>query len=124
MPGLIEVALERGLQIELTEHLGYEKGDPEARFYPNSGNGSTPKVVDAEVGALGLGIPRDCGGSFIPRLVPKGQRRLGGGDDMIISLYAGGMTIRDIQKHLVSMIGTDLSHELRDDVMTCSTSCV
>src|SRR5699024_7655501 len=46
-----------------------------------------------------------------PRLVPKGQRRLGGLDDMIISLYAGGMTIRDIQHHLASTIGTDLSHE-------------
>lgn len=124
VPGLIEAVLERGLQIELTDHLGYEKGDPEARFYPNSRNGSTPKLVDAEVGALDLDIPRDRGGSFIPRLVPKGQRRLGGLDDMIISLYAGGMTIRDIQQHLVSTIGTDLSHELRDDVMTCSTSCV
>ncbi|MBD4501756.1 IS256 family transposase, partial [Xanthomonas citri pv. citri] len=51
------------------------------------------------------------GGSFTPRLVPKGQRRLGGLDDMIISLYAGGMTIRDIQHHLASTIGTDLSHE-------------
>nr|WP_104081213.1 IS256 family transposase [Cryobacterium sp. Y11] len=111
VPGLIKAVLERGLQIELTDHLGYEKGDPEARFYPNSRNGSTPKLVDAEIGALDLDIPRDRSGSFIPRLVPKGQRRLGGLDDMIISLYAGGMTIRDIQQHLVSTIGTDLSHE-------------
>ena len=111
VPGLIKAALERGLQVELTEHLGYEKGDPEARFYPNSRNGSTPKLVDAEVGELDLDIPRDRGGRFIPRLVPKGSRRLGGLDDMIISLYAGGMTIRDIQQHLVSTIGTDLSHE-------------
>lgn len=111
VPGLIKAALERGLQVELTEHLGYEKGDPEARFYPNSRNGSTPKMVSAEVGELDLDIPRDRSGSFVPRLVPKGSRRLGGLDDMIISLYAGGMTIRDIQQHLVSTIGTDLSHE-------------
>ena len=68
VPGLIKAALERGLQVELTEHLGYEKGDPEARFYSNSRNGFTPKMVTAEVGELDLDIPRDRGGSFIPRL--------------------------------------------------------
>ncbi|EAB9064358.1 IS256-like element ISMlu11 family transposase, partial [Salmonella enterica subsp. enterica] len=66
---------------------------------------------ESEVGPIELDVPRDRGGSFTPRLVPKGQRRLGGLDDMIISLYAGGMTIRDIQHHLASTIGTDLSHE-------------
>jgi len=111
VPGLIKATLERGLQAELTDHVGYEKGDPEARFFPNSRNGATPKTVATEVGDIDLDIPRDRDGSFIPRLVPKGQRRLGGIDDMIISLYAGGMTIRDIQHHLVSTIGTDLSHE-------------
>ena len=67
--------------------------------------------MESEVGPIELDVPRDRGGSFTPRLVPKGQRRLGGLDDMIISLYAGGMTIRDIQHHLASTIGTDLSHE-------------
>ncbi len=56
-------------------------------------------------------MPRDRAGSFTPRLVPKGSRRLGGLDDMIISLYAGGVTIRDIQHHLVTTIGTELLHE-------------
>jgi len=111
VPGLIKATLERGLQAELTEHLGYEKGDPEARFYPNSRNGTTPKTVSAEIGDLDLDIPRDRAGDFIPRLVPKGARRLGGLDDMIVSLYAGGMTMRDIQHHLASTIGTELSHE-------------
>jgi putative transposase len=111
VPGLIKAALERGLQAELTDHVGYEKGDPEARFFPNSRNGTTPKTVASEVGDVDLEVPRDRAGSFEPRLVPKGQRRLGGIDDMIISLYAGGMTIRDIQHHLVCTIGTDLSHE-------------
>ena len=96
MPGLIKAALERGLQAELTEHLGYDKGDPEARFYTNSRNGTSAKTVAAEVGDLELGIPRDRDGSFTPRLVPRGERCLGGLDDMIISLYAGGMTVRDI----------------------------
>ena len=67
--------------------------------------------MSSEVGQIDLDTPRDRAGSFIPRLVQTGSRRLGGLDDMIISLYAGGMTIRDIQHHLVSTIGTDLSHE-------------
>ncbi|MBD4677795.1 IS256 family transposase, partial [Xanthomonas citri pv. citri] len=92
-------------------HLDYEKGSSEAPKHANSRNGTTPKTVESEVGPIELDVPRDRGGSFTPRLVPKGQRRLGGLDDMIISLYAGGMTIRDIQHHLASTIGTDLSHE-------------
>jgi transposase-like protein len=111
VPGLIKAALERGLQAELTEHLGYEKGDPEARLYENSRNGSSAKSVSTEVGDIDFDIPRDRAGSFAPRLVPKGSRRLGGLDDMIISLYAGGMTQRDIQHHLASTLGTELSYE-------------
>ncbi len=58
-----------------------------------------------------LAVPRDRDGSFEPRLVPKGSRRAGGLDEMIISLYAGGMTVRDIQHHLARTIGTELSHD-------------
>jgi len=111
IPGLIKAALERGLAAELTGHLGYEKGAVEAAAYVNSRNGHTPKTVATQVGEVDLAVPRDRDGSFIPRLVPKGSRRLGGLDDMIISLYAGGMTIRDIEHHLVSTIGTELSRE-------------
>ena len=60
---------------------------------------------------MDLDVPRDRAGTFTPMLVPKGQRRLDGLDAMIISLYAGGMTVRDIQHHLASTLGTDLSHE-------------
>jgi putative transposase len=111
IPELIKAALERGLQAELTDHVGYEKGDAEASLFVNSRNGTTPKTVRSQVGDIGLDVPRDREGTFIPRLVPKGSRRLGGLDEMIISLYAGGMTVRDIQHHLVSTIGTELSHE-------------
>lgn len=111
LPGLIKLALERGLAAELTDHLGYEKGDPAGRALPNARNGASPKTVQSEAGPVGLDVPRDRDGSFTPRLVPKGQRRIGGLDDMIISLYAGGMTLRDIQFHLVSTIGTEVSHE-------------
>ena len=111
IPGLIKAALERGLQAELTGHLGYEKGAPEASLFANSRNGTTSKTMASQVGEFVLDQPRDRDGSFIPRLVPKGSRRLGGLDEIIISLYAGGMTIRDIQHHLATTIGTELSHE-------------
>ncbi|GAA2000189.1 IS256 family transposase [Nakamurella flavida] len=111
VPGLIKAALERGLQAELSDHLGYDKGDPQARLFPNSRNGSTPKTVSSQVGPVDLDIPRDRAGSFTPRLVPQGSRRLGGLDEIIVSLYAGGMTLRDIQHHLAATVGTELSHE-------------
>ena len=111
IPELIKAALERGLQAELADHLGYDKGDPEASAFANSRNGTTPKTVASQVGDVPLDVPRDRDGTFTPRLVPKGARRLGGLDEMIISLYAGGMTVRDIQHHLVSTLGTELSHE-------------
>jgi putative transposase len=111
LPEMVKAVLERGLQAELTDHLGYEKGDPAGRGSPNSRNGSTPKTVATEVGDVALAVPRDRAGLFEPRLIPKGSRRAGGLDDMIISLYAGGMTVRDIQHHLARTIGTELSHD-------------
>ena len=86
IPGLIKAALERGLQAELSEHLGYEKGAVEASLFANSRNGSTPKTLASQVGQIPLEVPRDREGSFTPRLVPKGSRRLGGLDEMIICL--------------------------------------
>jgi transposase-like protein len=94
--GLLKAALEHGLEVELTDHVGYERGDPDASLFPNSRNGSTPKMVPSEIGEVDLAVLRDRNGTFAPQLVPKGSRRLGGLDEMIISLYAGGMTLRDI----------------------------
>jgi putative transposase len=111
LPELVKAVLERGLQAELADHLGYEKGDPAGRGSPNSRNGSSPKTVESQVGPIALDTPRDRAGSFEPRLVPKGSRRLAGLDEQIISLYAGGMTVRDIKHHLARTLGTDLSHE-------------
>lgn len=108
---MIKAVLERGLQAELSDHVGYDKGDPEAGLFPNSRNGTSAKTVSSELGDVVLDIPRDRAGTFSPMLVPKGVRRIGGLDDMIISLYAGGMTIRDIQHHLAATIGTELSPE-------------
>lgn len=111
LPELVKRVLEAGLQAELTDHLGYEKHDRAGHGSGNSRNGVTGKRLGTEVGDLDLATPRDRNGTFEPQLVPKGERRLGGLSDMIISLYAGGMTIRDIQAHLERTLGTELSHE-------------
>ena len=116
LPEMIKAVLERGMDAELTDHLGYEKGDPGGNGSGNSRNGSTPKTVGTEVGDIGLDQPRDRNSSFASALVPKGARRLGGLEEMIISLYAGGMTIRDIQHHLAATLGTELSHETISNV--------
>src|SRR5215212_3548513 len=111
LPELVKRVLEAGLQTELTDHLGYEKHDRAGHGSGNSRNGTMAKRLGTEVGDIDLATPRDRNSSFEPRLVPKGERRLGGLSDMIVSLYAGGMTIRDIQAHLERTLGTQLSHE-------------
>lgn len=116
---MLKAVLERGLRSELTEHLGYGKHDPAGHGSGNSRNGSTPKTVLTEVGPVPLDIPRDRAGTFVPTLVPKGERRLGGLSDIIISLYAGGMTVRDICHHLQRVYGTELS---ADTVSTVTDS--
>lgn len=109
LPALLKEVLERGLRAELTEHLGYEKGEPTTSARGNARNGTTTKTIDSEVGPFEIEVPRDRAGSFTPRLVRKGQRRMDGLDSMIIGLYAGGMTAREIRHHLESTIGVDLS---------------
>lgn len=109
LPALLKESLERGLQAEMTEHLGYEKGEYTPVARGNTRNGTATKTVSSEVGSFEVEVPRDRAGSFTPRLVRKGQRRLDGLDPMIISLYAGGMTVREIAHHLESTLGVDLS---------------
>ena len=111
LKGMLRATLERGLEAELSDHVGYDRGDPDASQFSNSRNGTFPKTVASEIGDVDLAVPRDRQGTFTPMLVPKGARRLDGLDAMIISLYAGGMTVRDIGHHLESTIGTELSHE-------------
>jgi putative transposase len=106
---MCKAVLERGLQAELGEHLGYGKHDPAGRGSGNSRNGTSAKTVQTEIGPIALDVPRDRAGTFAPVLVPKGERRLGGLSDVIISLYAGGMTVRDICHHLQRVYGTEIS---------------
>ena len=108
---MVKRVLEAGLDAELTEHLGYVRHEAAGRGSGNSRNGSTPKTVQTEVGPVRVDVPRDRVGTFSPVLLPKNSTRLGGFCDIIISLYAGGMTVRDIGHHLQRVYGTELSHD-------------
>jgi hypothetical protein len=104
--------LERALGAELTEHLGYERGDPAGRGIGNSRNGYSSKTVIGDDGAIEIAVPRDRNGSFEPQLVAKAQTRLDGFDDRIISLYARGLSVREIQGHLLELYGVEVSPDL------------
>lgn len=108
---LMRSVLQRGLEVEMTEHLGYEPHAVEGRGTGNSRNGTTPKRVMTEIGQVDLEIPRDRAGTFEPQTVPKHQRRLDGLAGNVISLYAKGMTTGDIQAHLAEIYGTSVSRE-------------
>jgi len=97
---LKKALIERALGAELTEHLGYERGDPAGRGSGNSRNGTSSKTVLTEDGEIEISVPRDRVGSFEPQLIGKRQTRFDGFDDKILSLYARGMTVREIQGHL------------------------
>ena len=92
--------------------MGYEKGDPAGRGSGNSRNGTSSKTVLTEDGEIEIAVPRDRAGSFEPQLIGKGQTRFDGFDDKILSLYARGMTVREIQGHLAELYGTEVSPDL------------
>jgi putative transposase len=104
--------IERALGAELTEHLGYEKGDPDGRGSGNSRNGTSSKTILTDDREIEIAVPRDRVGRFEPQLIPKGQTRFDGIDDKILSLYARSMTVREIQGHLAELYGTELSPDL------------
>jgi putative transposase len=107
-----KAVLERALAEEMTGHLGYEKHDPAGRGSGNSRNGTTPKTLLTDIGAVDLAVPRDRDGSFEPKIVRKGQTRLEGFNERIIALYARGMTTRDIRAHLREIYGVEVSPDL------------
>jgi putative transposase len=110
---LKKALMERALGAELTHHLGYEKGAaPVGRARSNSRNGHSAKTVLTDDGEIDLSIPRDRAGTFEPVLVPKGVTRVEGFDARIISLYARGLSVREIQAHLKEMYGTEVSPDL------------
>ena len=111
-----KAVLERALQVELTEHLGYQKHDPAGNNSGNSRNGATTKKLKGEFGEIALETPRDRNGSFEPRIVGKGQTRFTGFDDKIVSMYARGMSTREIQGHLEEIYGVEVSPTLISNV--------
>lgn len=104
--------VENALEAEMTEHLGYERHAPEGKQSGNSRNGIGDKTIHTESGSVDIEVPRDRTGTFEPQLVRKRQRRLEGFDDKVLSLYARGMTTRQIQGHLKELYGTEVSPAL------------
>lgn len=109
---LTKALVERALDGELTHHLGYEKHDAAGDNSGNSRNGSTPKTIKGKRGQVRIEVPRDRNAEFEPQLVKKGQTRFDGFDERIISLYARGMTQREIQGHLEEIYGVEVSPSL------------
>jgi transposase-like protein len=108
---LTKQVLETALEAEITEHLGYPKHDPSGRDGGNSRNGTRSKTVLTDVGPVEVEVPRDRDGSFEPQLVKKRQRRLGGVDEMVISLTAKGLTTGEVSAHLAEVYGADVSRD-------------
>jgi hypothetical protein len=96
---------------ELTEYLGYAPGQAPPGGAGNHRNGSTPKTLQTELGPVDIKTPRDRAGSFEPALVAKRQTRLAGLDDKILALYAGGMSVRDIEEHLAELYGVEIKRD-------------
>ena len=104
--------VERTLQAETAEHLGHDKHETVTNPTGNARNGKSRKTLKGEFGELPIEIPRDRESSFEPRIISKHQTRWAGFDHKILSLYARGMTVREIQQYLTEMYGTEVSPTL------------
>jgi putative transposase len=113
--------VERAMEVELTEHVGYESHCEPAGGAANQRNGTTPKTLITEHGKVEIDAPRDRDGSFEPKIVRKRQRRFVGFDEKILALYARGLSTRDIEAHLEEIygvkVGRDLISRVTDAVM-------
>ena len=118
---LTKKLVERALDAELTHHLGYDKHQPVGNSSGNTRNGFSRKKLKGEFGELPIEIPRDRHGTFEPQIVEKHQTRWVGFDDKILSLYARGMTVREIQAHLQEMYGAEVSPSLISSVTDAVT---
>ena len=104
--------VERAMEVELTDHLGYEPHAEPPGGAGNTRNGTSPKTLVTEHGKVPLDAPRDRDGSFEPKIVRKRQRRFQGFDDKILALYSRGLSVRDIEAHLEEIYGVKVSREL------------
>ena len=109
---MTKAVLERALQLEMNDHLGYPRDDPAGHGSGNSRNGSSRKTVSTVAGPITIEVPRDRNGEFEPKIVPKRARRVGAIDELVLSCYARGMTTRDIEAHLREVYGLGVSREL------------
>ena len=109
---LTKALIERAMNAELTHHLGYEKHEAAGRLSGNSRNGISRKKLKGDFGEAEIEVPRDRNGTFTPQIVPPHQRRFTGFDEKILSLYARGMTTREIQGHLEEIYGAEVSPSL------------
>jgi putative transposase len=118
---LTQRLVERALEVELTDHVGYERHQEPPGGTGNTRNGRTPKTLSTEHGPVQINTPRDRDGSFEPKLVRKRQRRFEGFDERILALYSRGMSTRDIEAHLRELygvsVGRDLISRVTDAVM-------
>src|SRR5262245_20418328 len=113
---LTKQLLERAMAAELTEHVGYEKHERVGHNSGNSRNGSSAKTMKGSFGRLPLEVPRDRNGTFTPRIIEKHQTRFTGFDEQIISLYARGLSTREIQQHLEEIYHVEVSPALISSV--------
>jgi putative transposase len=111
LTALVRQVLQTGLEVEMSDHLGYEPHAVAGRGSGNSRNGAYPKTVTTEVGQVELRVPRDRNATFDPVTVRKGQRRLDGFTGNVLSLYAKGMTTGDIQAYLGEIYDTDIARD-------------
>jgi transposase-like protein len=112
LAGITKTVLQAALDAEMTEHLGYEKGERPARPDGNHRNGRSSKTVLTEVGPVPIQVPRDRAGEFEPKIVPKHARRIEGFDEAIVSLYAKGLTTGEIRAHLAEIYDVEVSRDL------------
>src|SRR5436190_13547965 len=113
---LTKALVERAMSAELTHHLGYKKNDPQGRSSGNSRNGTSRKKLKGDFGEVEIEVPRDREGEFEPKIVGKHQRRFDGFDDKILSMYARGMSTREVQGHLEEIYGVEISPSLISEV--------
>ncbi|VVE59147.1 transposase [Pandoraea sputorum] len=123
---LKKALIERALGGEMIYHLGYPAGGAKPADVTNQRNGRGAKTVLTESGPMRIEVPRDRDGSFEPLLIPKHERRFNGFDDKIVTMYARGMTVREIQGFLLDQYGTEASpgfiSSVTDEVMAEATA--
>ena len=115
--------VQRAMEVELTDHLGYDPHAEPPGGVGNTRNGTSPKRLITEHGQVDIDAPRDRDGSFEPRIVRKRQRRFEGFDDKILALYARGLSTRDISAHLQEIYGVQVGRDLISKVRGCPGAC-